>query len=142
MVGYVGYMRLLSIFLVAAGFACQDPMAARVGQEFTLTLGEQVRIADANLTIGFHNVPSDSRCPINAMCVWAGNAVVVLGVHVGPPDARPPDLQVILNTFLDPRAAPIDGYVLQLIRLTPEPVAGQPQPKPYRATLRLVPVAP
>jgi hypothetical protein len=135
-------MRLFSILFVAAGFACQEPMAARVGQEFTLTQGEQVRIADANLTIAFNDVPSDSRCPINAMCIWAGNAVVVLGVHLGPPDARPPDLQVTLNTFLDPRAAPVDGYELQLIRLTPEPVAGEPQVKPYRATLRLVPVAP
>ena len=131
-------MRSLSIVTVAAGLACQNPVAVRVGQEFTISLGQQIRVADANLTIAFADVPSDSRCPVNAECVWAGNAVVVLGVHVGPLDARPPDIRVSLNTGLDPRDAPIDGYTLQLIGLMPQPVAGQPQQDPYRATLRLL----
>jgi hypothetical protein len=35
-----------------------------------------------NAGICFDSVISDSRCPINAMCIWEGNAVIKLGLKI------------------------------------------------------------
>ena len=134
-------MRYVALCLLAV-LACHNPVAVGAGREFTIALGQRVRLAEANLTIGFDTVTSDSRCPINMECIAAGNAEVVLALHPGPIAVEPPDRIVTLNTGLEPRAIPVDGYRLQLIRLDPQPIAGEPLPEPYRVTLLLAPLAP
>ena len=46
-----------------------------VGTEFTLTVGEQVEVADRQVILTFVGVSNDSRCPIDVVCVRAGEAV-------------------------------------------------------------------
>ncbi len=56
---------------------CAGPPAevrARLGQEFTLALGQTSSIAEEGLKIQFIEVINDSRCPINVTCFWEGRA--------------------------------------------------------------------
>lgn len=130
-------MRALALVVLAAVLACENPLQVRADQEFSLPLGETAQVRDAGFSLTFLSVPSDTRCPINALCVAAGNAAVQLAVHFAPPSTLTPDLPITLNTTDDPHAARVGGYLVELLALDPQPVAGQPPPQHYRATLRV-----
>ena len=130
-------MRRSAWLLLLIAAACQNPLTVRPDQEFTLALGERVQVQDAGFELTFTSVPLDTRCPINVVCIAAGNAQVLLAVHFGPPQAFTPDLPLILNTTSDPRASRVGGYLVELLTLDPQPIAGQPPPKKYQATLRV-----
>ena len=57
--------------------------AVRVNKEFTLTEGQRVALKGASLWIKFVAVESDSRCPSDVKCVWAGNAAAQVLVGIG-----------------------------------------------------------
>jgi hypothetical protein len=68
------------VFLLIAG--CSGPTAPdRVpkGEPFDLRVGESARTTD-DLRITFETVRSDSRCPMDALCVRAGEAVIAVTV--------------------------------------------------------------
>lgn len=100
----------------------------KLNEEFNLAYGQSVTLQNTNLRIKFKEVLEDSRCPLNAMCVWAGNARIVLDVN---------GTLFELNTNLEPRAAFYAGYKITLIRLHPYPnVETMPiQPEEYSASL-------
>lgn len=59
--------------------ACQSPVSHDVynyGEEFELAIGEEVETGAENSSVKFVDIVKDSRCPINVMCVWAGNGKV------------------------------------------------------------------
>lgn len=98
-------------------------VCARLGEQFDIRVGETAYIADTRLSIRVNAVPEDSRCPRDAVCVWAGNARVSLTLRDGSnTDA------VDLNSTLDPRAVTRWDYTGQLIDVQPVPIAGQSIP--------------
>ena len=82
-----------------------------------------------------YRVDNDSRCPSNAVCVWAGNATVVFGIRMAScPTCLP--AQQFVNTLTDPRSITVAGYRFTLDSLSPAPLAGQPiDQKDYTAFL-------
>lgn len=118
--------------LVAA--ACVEPSTeVPLDQDFELAVGRTVAITGTAQRVTFDAVPEDSRCPIDAVCVWAGNARVSLRVTEAGTDSS-----VALNTGLEPRSATVGGIRLELRALTPAPRADTPTPPDaYRATLRV-----
>ena len=48
--------------------------------EFTLRVGEAAAFRDPALRLRMDAVDSDSRCPANVTCIWAGDAVVRLSL--------------------------------------------------------------
>lgn len=44
-------------------------------------MGEEKSLQKEKLKIKFVDVPEDSRCPMNARCVWIGNARIKLKVN-------------------------------------------------------------
>lgn len=99
----------------AAGVVC-----ARLGEEFDLRLSETAYVADTRLSIRADSVPEDSRCPENAVCVWAGNARVSLTLRDGTNTAG-----ADLNSTLEPHAVIRWGYSARLVDVRPNPRAGQ-----------------
>ena len=75
---------LVVLILLSAG--CSSPTQPdRVpkDQPFDLRVGESALTTD-DLRIKFDTVRSDSRCPIDAICVRAGEAVIALTIsHAG-----------------------------------------------------------
>ncbi|MBM2831274.1 MAG: hypothetical protein HW414_326 [Dehalococcoidia bacterium] len=56
----------------------------RLGQEFSLSVGQSRRIQGEELTVKFLEVASDSRCPSKVTCIWAGEVKALVDVaHSG-----------------------------------------------------------
>ena len=89
--------------------------------------GEHVVVQSQGLFIKFKAVDGDSRCPEGAMCIWAGNAKIVLLVS---------QEDIALNTYLDPKLATYSNYTIRLVMLNPYPRLNGPiDPKEYVAML-------
>ena len=93
-------------------------------REFKLRVGQRIVLKGGSLRIKFASVESDSRCPKNVTCVWAGNAEVLL--EVGTRGGRVKSLK--LGTSGGPQLsdeAKYGGYKVKLVGLSPYPVDGQ-----------------
>lgn len=114
--------------------ACVEPSTqVPLDQDFEIAVGQTVAIAGTTRTVRFEAVPEDSRCPIDAVCVWAGNARVSLRVTETGSDSS-----IALNTGSEPRSVTLGNLRLELRALLPAPRAATPTPPDtYRATLRV-----
>jgi hypothetical protein len=102
--------------------------------EVTLRHGEYKRVAGEQLGVGFSRVLADSRCPIDAVCVWMGDAVAELELTAagGRTD------KVELHTSLEPKSQLWNGVKVTLLELQPAPRAAEPtQPAAYSVRLQL-----
>jgi hypothetical protein len=119
------------------GLALQITGTVQIGKPFTLSCcGGHPQVATfqpAKMRLEFLRVKSDSRCPSDVNCFWAGSAAVELRVSSGKTAQT-----VTLNSGMEPRSAKVMGYKLKLVNL--EPGRGKQQaapPKLYQATLTL-----
>ncbi len=112
--------------------ACSNPTEpdAVPGRPFDLKVGATVTMADG-LRLKFNGVQSDSRCPLDAQCVRAGEAIiaVTLVTSNGSPEAR--EMQTVAPasriTYAD--------HTIVLTALAPYPRAmQQTEPRDYVAT--------
>ncbi len=76
----------VAIPLICGFFACEETSISNSPVEKKLTLNDTLLIAyqdtlrttDENSWLTFSSLVSDSRCAINVVCVWAGNAEISL----------------------------------------------------------------
>lgn len=124
-------MRFLIVTLISILFMTTITPAV-TPQKFTLRYGQQKRVAEGNLRIKFVAVVEDSRCPVGADCIWAGNAQIkVLAI-----DSRGEKKEMILNTASGVQGDQFAGFAVNLVELTPMPSAktGKATDSRYRAT--------
>ena len=120
-------MRHLTALLLAALAACSGNSAPGVttpsqnsqtvsqqelGRAFSMKIGESVTVGDLRLT--FRSVEADSRCPVDAVCVWAGDGEIALKIEQGSKAAV-----AALHTTLEPKKTEWDGYTIALVSLSP-----------------------
>ena len=99
----------------------------QLDHEFWIQLGERVALENGRLTIKFVSLAGDSRCPEGVVCVWMGNAEVILEVS---------ENEIRLNTILDPTEAVVGEYKIQLRDVVPYPKAGvEYLPEEYRVKI-------
>jgi hypothetical protein len=133
--------RLLSLAvaaIVAATAACSSPTTpgGAFHTEVTLRPGEATAVASTPLRVGFERVASDSRCPINALCIQSGDALVVVRVTVNGRDGADINLRTRGGTTGENLTATVAGYELSIGALEPFPVTTRPiEPGDYRVTL-------
>jgi hypothetical protein len=105
--------------VVTRSAAARQP--ARLGREFRIGVGRAATFGREDLRVRLVSVESDSRCPVNVACVWAGNAEVL--VEVGAKNGRG-GRTLRLNTSASPER-PAEGrfgrYTVRLVGLTPQP---------------------
>jgi len=126
---------------VAFIMACGTTTGPRVGDEFELKVGESIVLDDIGVWLAFGGVSSDSRCPSQGMCVWAGDAAVL--VEVAPfPDVLKADSKIdTLHTNLDPKMLSLGSVDLLLARLDPYPETSLSiPPDSYVATFKIQPL--
>ena len=95
--------------------------AARVGREFRIKAGRAVTLAREGLRLRFVRVTTDSRCPEEVDCVWAGNAEVLVEVSA---TNRRVSKTLKLNTNASPERPAEDKYrtyTVKLVELKPYP---------------------
>ena len=121
----------------APGSDRQDALIA-AAQEMTLRVGEEKAVSKSVVRLAFGLVVEDSRCPIDAVCVWQGNAMVELGIRAGMGPTQP----IRLNTTLEPRSTVWNGIRISLLELQPAPRAAEPtKPDAYQVKVRLEPAS-
>ena len=99
----------------------------------SVRLGETVAVGATGVTIDFRAVTEESRCPLNAVCVWEGNGQVALTLANGYGATR----DVALNTSSEPRRVEFAGLRIILSELTPYPTGEPIDPADYVATFRI-----
>ena len=107
----------------------QNAAQQELGRAFSMKIGESITVGDLRLT--FRSVEGDSRCPIGAVCVWAGDGEIALKIEQGSKAAV-----AALHTTLEPKKTEWNGYTISLVSLTPAPKSGtQTNPADYRAEI-------
>lgn len=115
---------LTSLLLYACGQASDGPkLAVKLGQEFTLALGQEGEVEPEGLKVKFDSVSEDSRCPEGVTCIWQGNAKIRLRLAKAPDGERFVDLNTAGGH--DPQTYPSAGtslgYTVRLNGLSPKP---------------------
>jgi len=97
-------------------------------------------IAVGGIRVRFSAVESDSRCPSDVVCVWAGDAIAAFVAEQNC-DCRTPAYDLKLHTTLQPKSAAVHGYRIELLHLVPYPNSATPIKRgDYAAWLRVVPI--
>lgn len=125
---------LYLVLLVGCGRDGSGIAAVRgdVQSTVTLRLGETAPVPESSLLLTFDRVVEDSRCPVDVVCITAGNAAVALQVKSAGHAAEP----IQLHLRREPREVSRQGYTLALVDLQPAVRTDQPLPgASYRATV-------
>lgn len=94
----------------------------------------QTRSLPEGLAITFERVLSDSRCPLNVVCEWAGDAAVQISVVQ---QGKAPQT-LTLHSTLEPGEVVYEGFAIRYEDLSPKPFVDQPiHPESYRLTLSI-----
>lgn len=103
-----------------------DPVVVHLNYKQEVVIDDQIKIR-------FESVGSDSRCPIDVYCIWAGDGEVFFNISTGNSS------QVYtVHTTLEPREIVIDNYVIQLINLLPATRSDrQIKPEDYNVEIRV-----
>lgn len=122
------FIILIGIGGYAFGEQHSDEIIAFLGSSFNLKFGQTAQINSEELRITFLNF-TDSRCPANVMCVWAGEATVDLLIQ------KSSQTQEIQISTEEPELKVFD-YTIHLVNLDPLPLYGHPtNSSEYTATL-------
>lgn len=122
-------------FLLLLQAACAshptNPGRTPLGEPFELRAGASAAV-EGGLRLTFERVPSDSRCPMDALCIRAGEALVALTISQDGRNAVARELRTD-STGAD---TTYQGYAVTLIALAPYPRSDrQIRPEDYVATL-------
>ncbi len=73
---------LVSVFIVLLLGSCAGTgeVKARLGEEFSLSIGQSVMITEENLEIKFVEVSEDNRCPKGVTCIWEGRVSAIVEI--------------------------------------------------------------
>ena len=133
--------RLAPLFLVVCFVftRCGAPTAVEqtfaLGEPFWLAQGKQAVSSDGSTIVRFAAVVGDSRCPPEAVCIWAGEVTVDIAVRVAAGD----EVITRLHQRSDPIPTPVPstGRVVELLGVEGGAGAGSDLTKGYRAQLRV-----
>jgi hypothetical protein len=124
---------LFALSLLSAGCAGHSagPSQTPLGQPFELRAGSSAAV-EGGLKVTFERVASDSRCPMDALCVRAGEALVALTISQDGRNAAARELR----TDAAGSETSYLGYSIKLLALAPYPRSDrQILPEDYVATL-------
>lgn len=117
----------LAMITASLGAACArhptEPAGVQLNQPFGLRAWQSA-VVPGGLKVTFDRVVSDSRCPIDAICVWAGEAVLVLKLSRG---ADAPVEREVRADAASPEISHL-AYKIKAIELAPYPRSDRKTP--------------
>jgi anionic cell wall polymer biosynthesis LytR-Cps2A-Psr (LCP) family protein len=108
------FLTLMTIIGLSAAVSAYNP------ETVTVKNGQKKSVPNGEFSIKFLSVTEDSRCPVDANCVWAGNAKV----HVRITDRHGRSKTMVMNTTMGPAGDQYNGWAIYLTELTPAPKSG------------------
>lgn len=122
---------LVMMILMGLILGCYPSSEFELDQPFRLEYGRKATNSDENIKIRFSQVVADGRCPLEHQCLLPGNAEVKLTFTK---DRKRKTFT--LNTYNEPRAMVVFGYLITLKEVTPErSLTEPPAPEEYSITL-------
>lgn len=115
------------LIIVLIGFiACKsDPQITShnliLGDTVAIRIHETLINEVNGISILMDSVLGDSRCPLGAECIWAGNGEVRF---IFKTDSQ--QVKFSLNTLLNPKESTINGCKITLLDLLPYPIVSHP----------------
>ena len=95
---------------------------ATLETEFQLKIGQTAVFQDEELEIQFWNLPEDSRCPSDVVCIWEGQARIIL--RVGKTGEEKQEVEVTSRAgHVDLARSRFGDYTIDLIAVDPYPVS-------------------
>jgi hypothetical protein len=98
--------------------APQSLPAANVDDTLRIGLGKVASTRDGGLTLIFVRQVAESRCALNVVCVWQGDAAVRLRA-----ESRTGAVEATIHTALEPKSYEAGGYRISLLDVQPYPGA-------------------
>lgn len=117
--------------------------AVQRGEPFTIQLGETVHFPDeeANVELRFNRVQRDSRCPANATCVRAGEALADFTLVEGDTTItftlEVPGLRMEMMEPEEAEFQRVGRFAGALLRLQPYPELAEEEAMPVTATVEM-----
>lgn len=134
---------LAGVFIALFIAGCQGrndvivPVRTTLPGSVALGPGQSVELLEFGLIATFDSVTEDSRCPLGADCIWAGDGATRLTIRRYHADA----VTCTLHTTLDPKLIFVNGLNIELIDLLPHRSLGViVLPRAYTAVFHLNPV--
>jgi hypothetical protein len=94
---------------------------------------KQEVVIDNKLKLRFEGVGADSRCPVDVICVWAGDGEGFFNISTDNSSQR-----YTVHTGLEPREIVIENYLIQLINLFPATRSDRRiKPEEYNVDIRV-----
>ena len=127
-----------SIALVAGCAAsAESPTEVMLERNFQLQVGQSAHVAEANLTVGFQGVSSDSRCARGEACIWEGDAIVRIWLQQTDGSRDEFELHTSSRGL---NVAIYKGFSVRLVAVHPTPVSGvEIIPANYATTFQVTP---
>lgn len=96
----------------------------KMGESFSLKFGQTFASEQGKIKIKFADIESDSRCPLGAQCVWAGQVSVILSAEY--PEGKSENIELTLGSGTNDgtNIKNIGGYSIKLIYVNPHPKIG------------------
>jgi hypothetical protein len=108
----------LAVAFLMVGFANAATSQPSLGEPFDLAVGQSIVVGNQGLRVGFTGIASDSRCPLDVVCVWEGDAAAQIWAE--KPSQQRDDFQLHTNPQFQ-RAATYAGYWVSLLAVAPYP---------------------
>lgn len=101
--------------------------------QFNLKLNETFSQDPFTFQIKLLNVTSDSRCPINVVCIWRGQVTVSVSIIQNNQSLG----NLSLSSLQGQDQVKFGGYVLRLVDVNPYPAGKKISPSDYVATFEI-----
>ena len=103
---------LIAGIIILGSAACQedgseDPLSVSAGSQFNIAYNQEVIIENENLLLKFTEIKEDSRCPVNANCVWEGRLAIVI-------QANSNSIDLSIGGLSEP-VKELEGYKITLV---------------------------
>ena len=95
-----------------------ETVAALPRLEVSLKEGETALYDAQGITVTYVRLVGDSRCPLEGICIWAGDAEALLRFRQ---DSSELEVSLHPNGLMGPRRFVFGGWALELVRLDPYP---------------------
>ncbi len=128
------FIDLLIILLVPLlGCAGADgSIKAKLGEQFSLHIGQTAQIENEPLAIRFNGISQDSRCPRGVLCVWAGEVKCEVTITYQYSSSK---ITLVQPGLTEPSSETYQGYRFTY-SVEPYPEAGKQIPdSDYRLNL-------
>ncbi|MGB1309705.1 MAG: hypothetical protein ACPG47_00770 [Leucothrix sp.] len=113
----------LLAMVVTACTSAYDYRKERLVVELDVPLGKTADVGKTGLSVMFDSVEQDSRCPINAKCLWEGVGIVNATIINAKGDRKPIKLSTINYEDFN-NVEKVFGLDFELVGLLPKPIAG------------------